>query len=263
MPPFVVFCQARTGSYHLVSLLDSAPDVECHGEAFKPGRIELRPEALAALGLTAADVAQRDADPVAFVERLRSLAAPAAVFGFKLFANHVAMQKGLRRAVLQAPAWRKLVLRRDPVRTYASRLRAEQTGVWTLPVGRSKPGELLHAPVRFEAAGFERHLREHERFVRMVDEAVAVPGNPVHCLDYDDLVEGDALAAALRFIGSKAAPHTLRSTMQRQYTGDVRAGFTNWPELEAHLAARGLSLDRGQVFRPDPVLGVDETRGQA
>ena len=250
--PFVVFCQPRTGSYHLVSLLGSAPDIVCHGEAFKPGRIELRPEALAALGLGPDDIARRNADPVGFVERLHALSTPSAILGFKLFVNHVVAHKGLRRAVLHAPAWRKLVLQRDPVRTYASRLRAEQTGVWTLPVGRSHASELLHAPVRFEAAAFEKHLQEHEKFRRLVDEAAAVPGNPVLRLDYDDLLQdapgeegAGGLAAALRFVGSAAAPGALRSTLQRQYTADFRAGFANWPEFEAHLLARGLAVPAG------------------
>jgi LPS sulfotransferase NodH len=252
VPPFVVFCQPRTGSYHLVSLLGSAPDIVCHGEVFKPGRIELLPQALAALGIAADDVAARNADPVGFVERLQALSTPAAILGFKLFVNHLVAQKGLRRAVLLAPGWRKIVLQRDPVRTYASRLRAEQTGVWTLPVGRTQASALLHAPVRFEAGDFERHLQEHEKFRRLVDAAAAVPGNPVLRLDYDDLLQADdarpgeaGLAAVLRFVGSAAAPGALRSTMQRQYTGDFRAGFTNWPEFEAHLVARGLGVPAG------------------
>jgi LPS sulfotransferase NodH len=249
VPPFVVFCQPRTGSYHLVSLLGSAPDIVCHGEAFKPGRIELQPAALAALGLAAGDIAPRNADPVGFVERLQALSTPSAILGFKLFVNHLVAHKGLRRAVLLAPGWRKLVLQRNPVRTYASRLRAEQTGLWTLPVGRSRASELLHAPVRFEAVAFDKHLQEHEKFGRLVDAAAAVPGNPLLRLDYDDLLQDGAgpggLAAALRFVGSAAAPGALRSTLQRQYTADFRAGFANWPDFEAHLLARGLAVPAG------------------
>jgi LPS sulfotransferase NodH len=240
--PFVVFCQPRTGSYHLVSLLGSAPDVVCHGEAFKPRRIELQPAALAVLGFEPDDIARRDADPVGFVERLHALSTPSAILGFKLFVNHVVGHKGLRRAVLHARGWNKLVLHRDPVRTYASRLRAEQTGVWTLPVGGAQPAEVLHAPVHFEPAGFDKHMNEHEKFLRLAAEAAAVPGNPVLRLDYDELLDGDGLGAALRFIGSAAPPEALSSTMQRQYTADFRSGFANWPEFEAHLTARGIPL---------------------
>ncbi len=59
---------------------------------------------------------------------------------------------------------------------------------------------------------------------------------------YDDLLHGDGLDAALRFIGSTARPEALRSTMQRQYTADFREGFANWPAFEAHLAARGIAV---------------------
>src|ERR1700741_3016246 len=110
VPPFVLFCTPRTGSYHFVSLLASAPDVDCHGEVFKPGRAELAPQVLAALGTTPGDAGARDADPLRFVERLRALTPPSRAFGFKLFANHVGTHKALRDAVLLAPAWRKIVL---------------------------------------------------------------------------------------------------------------------------------------------------------
>lgn len=242
MAPFVLFCTPRTGSYHFVSLLASAPDVDCHGEAFKPGRVELAPAVLAALGMGGADAAARDADPLGFVERLRALTPPERAFGFKLFSNHVAARKVLRDALLWAPAWRKIVLDRDPLATYASLLRAERTGVWTLQAGRSVDAALLNAPVRFEAEGFAKHLQQHAKFRRQVEAAAAVPGNPLLELDYDRLVHGDGLAAALRFIGSSAEAASLTSSLRRQFDADLRAGFANWPEVEAYLRAKGMRV---------------------
>ena len=242
MSPFVLFCTPRTGSYHFVSLLASAPDVDCHGEVFKPGRVELAPQVLAALGTTPGDAGARDADPLRFVERLRALTPPSRAFGFKLFANHVGTHKALRDAVLWSPAWRKIVLDRDPLATYASLLRAERTGVWTLQEGRSVDPALLNAPVRFEAAGFEKHLRQHAKFRRQVEAAAAVAGNPLLELDYDDLVHGDGLARALRFVGSTADAASLASTMRRQFEADIRTGFENWPEVESFLVANGIPV---------------------
>ena len=242
MPPFVLFCTPRTGSYHFVSLLASAPDVDCHGEVFKPGRIELDAAVLAALGTLAADAAARDADPAGFVERLRALTPASRVFGFKLFSNHVVAHKVLRERILGAPAWRKIVLDRDPLATYASLLRAERTGVWTLQAGRAVDPALLAAPVRFDAAGFEKHLRQHAKFRRQVEAAAAVPGNPLLELGYERLVQGDGLAAALRFVGSTADAAALTSTMRRQFDADLRSGFENWPEVEDFLRANGMQV---------------------
>jgi|GEM_PF-4171676 len=38
---FVVLSTMRCGSYHLTSLLDSAPDLTCLGEIYKPRKVEL------------------------------------------------------------------------------------------------------------------------------------------------------------------------------------------------------------------------------
>src|SRR5262249_9596980 len=148
-------------------------------------------------------------------------------------------RKGLRDALLWSPAWRKIVLDRHPVETYASLLRAQRTGVWTLPQGREVAADVLRQPVRFEAASFERHLRQHQKFRCQVDKMRAQAGTPVLELDYARLVHGDGLAAALRFLGSQAEPAALATSMQRQFDGDPRAGFENWPEFEAWLRANG------------------------
>ena len=48
---FLVVTLPRSGSYNLVSLLNSAPDIVCHGEVFKRDVVELAEGPLAKLGM--------------------------------------------------------------------------------------------------------------------------------------------------------------------------------------------------------------------
>ena len=52
-PKFVIVTLPRSGSYNLVSLLNSAPDIICHGEVFKRDVVELRPLHLEKMGMKA------------------------------------------------------------------------------------------------------------------------------------------------------------------------------------------------------------------
>src|SRR5215475_140758 len=92
---FVIVTLPRSGSYNLVSLLNSAPDIICHGEVFKPNVVELADGPLGKLDMKAEDIAARDARPMAFLNRLRGLNARKIV-GFKMFPEHANRVKALK-----------------------------------------------------------------------------------------------------------------------------------------------------------------------
>jgi len=144
--------------------------------------------------------------------------------------------------VLLSPSWRKVILHRDPVQTYTAMLRAQQASVSTPPAGGEPAADAPQAPVRFEQAGFERHLDDRARFMRQVEVIEAVVGNPVLRVDYDTLLRGDDLAATLSFLGSAAAAETVRAALPRRPVPDPRPGFSNWPEFEAYLGGHGLAV---------------------
>ena len=69
MTRFVILAAPRTGSNLLCTLLNSHPQVLCHHEVFNPGGV------FTALdyhgdGLHVDALAQRDADPLAFLDRV-------------------------------------------------------------------------------------------------------------------------------------------------------------------------------------------------
>jgi LPS sulfotransferase NodH len=236
---FTIVTLPRCGSYNLVSLLNSAPDIVCHGELFKPNVVELADGPLGKLGMKGTDSGPRDARPMAFLHRVRGLNARKIV-GFKMFPEHANRVKVLKEHVLRNPKWLKLFLRRNPIESYASLLRARQTGVWTVrstaPQSRRRG---LDARVTFSAESFDKHMELSTWFDRLCGELSALEGNRCLQVDYDAVADRSALTGILGFIGSAAEPASLTSEYEKQFNGSLAEGFDNWDDLVFHVRARG------------------------
>ena len=231
---FIIVTLPRSGSYHLVSLLDSADDIVCHGEIFKTDYIELRKFHLDKLKLDKADVAKRDADRVAFAQSLRRINKLKHV-GFKIFPGHVNKDQGFNNSLMNSPAWKKIFLFRNPLYSYASLMRAKQTGVWVLTEGSQHPEDKLNAKIEFSKEEFEQHLSTCKWFESICARTEKVPGNQVFLAHYNKLGDTEHLRDMLQFIGSKSKADTLKSDKQRQFSARFEDGFTNWPQFEAYL----------------------------
>lgn len=124
---FVILAAPRTGSNALCSLLQSHSDVLCHHEVFNPAgaflALPLRDTAFS-LG----PLEERERDPMTYLSRIWRNNLNHRVVGFKMTHRQ---NPSVFEAVCEDPAISKIVLRRrGGLRTYVSRLIAEQTGVW-------------------------------------------------------------------------------------------------------------------------------------
>lgn len=228
---FVIFCYPRTGSYHLASLLNSCADVVCHGEVFKRDRVELGPSQMQNLG--SPTVADRNADPSAFLDKLRELDRDK-IFGFKLFRDHTRKVPHLR-SLLGDPSWKKLILVRDPIEVHASLLRANRTKVWTVRAGRQVDEDTLHAQVTFQPEQLRRFLKSYSQFLKMAGNVASRQKSFV--ITYDELNNPAVRRAMLRYIGSAYPPDALKSDYKKQFEKPSLEAYTNWAELQSFLAA--------------------------
>jgi len=248
---FVIVTLPRSGSYHLVSLLDSASDVVCHGEVLKANYIELRQFYLDKLKLNKSDVATRDQDRLGFVQRLRAVNRFKNV-GFKIFPDHVNRDQDFVDGLMNNPAWRKLFLFRSPLQTYASLLRAKKTGVWVLTEGAPYPTDQLHAKVDFTVESFEQHLGMCRWFEGICERTERVPKNRTFRTDYARLADDVHMQQILQFVGSKVSVSDLVSDKQRQYSAPFEEGFNNWPEFRQYLMDHDMA---------DLLLGITTVTG--
>jgi hypothetical protein len=226
---FVVFCDARTGSYNLTSLLNSAEDIVCHGEVFKKGQIEVSDYHRRKLGQR--HIAERNHQAAAFIAELRRIN-PFKHFGYKMFASHLAWAPG---AVdyLMAKTTRRVILYRPGLEVYASGLRARETGVWTHPSGRKISEKTLDARVEFTPESFETFCAHYNRYVAMCRMLAALPGSFV--IHYEQTNDPEVLDALLSFLGSKARAADLASDYRKQFRGTLADGFSNWDVLAAAI----------------------------
>ncbi len=237
-PPgkFVIFCYPRTGSYHLVSLLNSCSDVVCHGEVFKRDRVEIDLSRMQDLGRPT--LADRNADPGAFLDKLRNLD-KGKIFGFKLFLDHSRKVPQLR-SLLGDRSWRKLILVRDPIEVHASLLRANRTKIWTRRAGRPVDEDTLHAQVTFEPAQLRRFFYSYSRFLEVAGRLATQQHGFV--ITYNELNSTAARRLMLRYIGSTCPPEALESDYKKQFEKPSSEAFTNWAELQSFLAANPAPL---------------------
>ena len=225
---FVVFCDARTGSYNLVSRLNSCPDVVCHGEIFKKNRIEVSD--FHRRKLSVRDTHARDLQAMEFIRELRGIN-PARHVGFKLFSGHLAWAPGAIDYVL-ARDTRRVLLMRPPLEIYASRLRVQRTGVYTVQTAEG-PAPSANEPVHFTKESFEAFALPYNKHVAMCHFLAALPDSFV--LDYHQTGDPAAMDALLGFLGSKSSFAETSSAYRKQYDGSLRDAFANWDELVAAL----------------------------
>lgn len=231
---FILFSEMRSGSYHLVSLLDSAPDIVCYGEIYKQKTVEMAEEARAGLGLGARDTGRRDALGLALPSRLARLHPEAAAVGFKLLPGHVQADRPFLAEMLKDPGMSLVVLRRPALAIAVSLAQAQRTGAYTRDAAQP-----LEAPqVTMDAAHLADCLGMVGRFRSLVRGAVEVPGKPVFQIGYSQLGWPKVLGRLLDFLGSSASPLSLTSTRHRQSDAPLHRRVANWDWVVAHLKAK-------------------------
>jgi len=237
---FVIVTRERSGSYHLTRMLNSADDIVCHGEVFKPAVIEVRRRFVRRLGMTRRDTKKRDADPLDFVNRLTALTWRQTT-GFKAFCWHLAQRPPLLEGVLLSTEWRKLFLFRNPLEVYVSARRAKQTGRWIVPEKKraAVSDEVLSAAVTYTGESFETSIAQWRQLNKQYERAMDACPEQVLRIGYEELGSPGKLQDVLGFLGSSASATDLDSGLVKQYGGRFRDGIANWDDFEAHVRRLG------------------------
>ncbi|MFZ1661515.1 MAG: nodulation protein NodH [Paracoccaceae bacterium] len=184
---FVIFAAMRTGSNFLEKSLAAVPGLTSHGEAFNP-KFTGYPNRTDLLGI---DVATRDKDPLALLDRVR--AAPG-LNGFRYFPDH---DPRVLEPILDDRSCAKIMLGRNPLESYLSLKIARQTGQWMLTSEKRRK----EAQVPFDATEFASHLEELRTFRQTVLHGLQTRGQTAFILDYDDLAESAVLNGLVAFLG--------------------------------------------------------------
>jgi len=212
---FAILARPRTGSNHLVSLLDSHPEIRCYGEIFRPKyRLSARVDPRLA---RFDDHARRITHAHVVLRKICKLDERSAWARFKVFPNHVDMQVApLRRGIAKVVS----LTRENDLAIYSSARTAQVNRQ-----GATRVGEVVErVRVRFEAAAFDRFragLDEERAFCAKIRDRFA-PEDRFE-IAYSEINDPARLQALQEFLG--VAPAPLVSAMQKRNPPDILARF--------------------------------------
>lgn len=217
--PFVLAALPRSGSYMLASALDAHPRVRCAGEALSPWRQDLGPFG------SAAELLRREV----YTDR----PGPAAV-GFKLLPQDGRGDRlGDAREFLRDLGVTVIhLVRRNLLRQVLSFAVAEQTDVWILEAGASRPRP---APVALDPARLVQRFAELEARQRRHEEELRGEGGPTLRVAYEDLVADRSGEMARIFALLGVEPRSVAPSTRRQEKRPLPRAITNYPEVAAAL----------------------------
>lgn len=192
----------RTGSSYLADLLSRHPDIEVHTELFHRAacflgvahRDRLTPLLAREVGRPLADfrdpalVAWVHQHPERFLELLAQQRTAPHLF-LKIFPRHLDLVD-LDRAILHAPPITSLLLKRHPLTTFVSQLKAMETNSWS---HRDTTG----LQVQTDAIRFLEYVERREAWYSHIRSALQKQQRPVIEIQYETLTACGSEQAAL------------------------------------------------------------------
>jgi hypothetical protein len=233
---FVIIANPRTGTNHLIDLLNSHQDITCHREVFHRDAVYL-------LEGTRTDLLEkRNEDPIAFLRELYDTS-PTRACGFKIFMNH---NDTVLETVLRDTGIKKIVLfRPNHLAVYSSGMIAsaekrflimEDTRNRIDSGAKDKPRN--RAKVIFDRQGFELHRRAYQLHYRYVIEVLNETNQNYLFLTYEDYLNESLFRRVFPFL-ELSQPHILHTRMKKMNTNDILSRFKNPDDVGAYLKEIG------------------------
>lgn len=235
---FAIFAEMRTGSNFLEENINEYPGLKSYGEVFNPHFVgHARQTEL--LGLSLAD---RERDPIAFLDNLRDRAE--GMPGFRFFHDH---DPRVLDHILRDRGCAKIILTRNALESYVSLKIAGATGQWRL-------GDMRHAKsakAAFDIREFERYLADRQAFQLRLMRALQASGQTAFYVDYEDIQEIDVLNGLARYLGVNEEKRSLSTATKKQNPAPLEEKLVNFNEMAEQLSRiDAFGLGRTPNFEP-------------
>jgi len=236
MPSFAILCVGRVGSEHLVSLLDSHPDITCFSELFAPAwGVEWQKGTLSVPHFATTPHER----PASYWEELAAeLDTPVA--GFKLPWSSIEAHPGTLELIADPAVAIVRLTRRDRVAQYVSAWLAMESGVW-----HSTQGEYPEKRIKVDPAKCLEVLDRISEEEKRLDELAQ--GHRVLRMAYEELVAGCRTAELQEFLGVQ--PRELTSRYERMRERPLSDVVENFDELAAALSGTPYAASLGATAR--------------
>jgi LPS sulfotransferase NodH len=233
---FVILASMRTGSNLLNTHVNQYAGVICHGEVFNPAFIGLTQEYLNRFGLDRSDVTKRDADPLAFLEKVMAL--DAAAVGIHMFPGHDT--NVLERLLVDASV-KKICLRRSVFHSFVSLQVAKKTDIWRV----TKEGPRAELPIDarkvvFKTAEFEEYRRKLDQFWDHSLSTLARSTQTYLPIWYRELNDVHATNRIAEFLGLSERKKALTPKLDKQNPEPLKHIVVNWEEMVDYARKIGM-----------------------
>lgn len=241
MTRFALLTRPRCGSTYLATLLNSHPQVLCHGELFYQHQV------FYAVGhrdgsLHLATPAERDADPAGFLDKVWAHPFGSSAVGFKLVAGQ---HPGAFAAVFADPEMRAIVLRRrNRLKKFVSALVAEREQMWTHYKHRFRPEDLQTIQVEVSLDGLGSYLAGEQAFYDGLAAELDRRPKPWIEVFYEDLFAGGGeVEGVLRFLGVAPDARGLEPATHKRNSRRLADLIVNFHELARQVAGTELEAE--------------------
>lgn len=234
---FTIFAAARTGSNLLCGLLNSHPRILCHHGLFNAEGIHYAIDRRD--GLDFGSCEERDADPAAFLDRVWSNSLGMRAVGFKLQREESASAEAL---LFGDAGIRKILLsRRNRVRTYVSKLIAEQTGLWESYGNASAARPDVRVYV--DPAALWDDVNSIGDYYARLERTLSNSEQEFYSLEYESLTSPVELRNLLRFLDVSPCELSLTAPSFKRNSEGLSGAIVNFGELAAALRGSALEED--------------------
>src|SRR6056297_628556 len=203
---FMVVSNPRTGSTLLVHLLNSHPDILCHGEIFHWKAIFSMPlsekKCLPALN-------DRNRNPVRFLEQLFSDGYGSKAIGIKMFQNH---NPAMLNFLIRKREVKKIILKRN---NYLD--------------------GFVPPKVNVDPAKFLNYIKKNENFFTSVISQLEKTGQNYFLVDYKEILDKGIRKDLLEFIGVNSDISLTASNKKKQNPAKLSERISNYSEIKENL----------------------------
>ena len=220
---FFIFAEPRSGSNHLVSLLDSHPEITCHGEIFRP---KFTPSKKIDSALKKWDCHQRRLyEPLKFLDEIKNVSTQNCLVGFKLFRPHLPSPK----IELLTNDLRVIHLERDNLLArYSSLLTAKKSGSGRLEISEPR----MNVKVNFRKRSFLQYVKRQTTEKKHIREEIRkIPNSNLFSVKYNELNVGLTHQKILEFLGIQNTSFNLISNQAKRNQHDMLERFNNREEV--------------------------------
>lgn len=231
-PSFAILCVGRVGSEHLVSLLDSHPEITCFSELFAPAWAIDWQQGTLSVPHFATTSHERLVDY--WQELTAELETP--VTGLKLPWSSIDAHPDSLELIAEPDVDIIRLTRRDRVAQYVSAWLALESGVWHSTQGAYRTDRITVDP--------EKCLEALNRISEQEEQLDEIAGeHRTFHLTYEELVAGERIDELQSFLGAEARP--LTSRYERLRDRPLTEVVENYDELAAALAETPFAVDGG------------------